>query len=205
MGLYSDQILPRVMNTMCGAKSSDPLRERTCAQLSGRVIEIGFGSGLNVPHYPGAVEHVDAVEPSDVAWQLAARRLTGTTTPVQRSGRDAQQLPYADHAFDSAVSTWTMCTIPDIERALAEIRRVLKPRGTLHFIEHGLAPDENVRRWQRRLEPVQKRIGGGCHLTREIAALLTNAGFEIKEMEEFYEEGAPKVVAADTIGIAIAA
>jgi ubiquinone/menaquinone biosynthesis C-methylase UbiE len=203
VGLYGDQILPRVMNAICGTKSSDVLRERTCAQLTGRVVEIGFGSGLNVKHYPSAVVHVDAVEPSDVAWRLAASRLTSSQTPVQRSARDAQQLPYGDHVFDSAVSTWTMCTIPDLERALGEIRRVLKPHGTLHFIEHGLAPDENVQRWQRRLEPLQKRMAGGCHLTRDIADVLTSAGFEFKEKESFYEEGAPKVLAADTIGIAV--
>ena len=204
MGLYSDHVLPRVINTMCGMKSSDPLRQRTCAGLSGRVVEIGFGSGLNVPHYPSAVSQVDAVEPNDVAWRLAATRLSSTHTPVQRTGRDAQQLPYDDHVFDSAVSTWTLCTIPDIERAVAEICRVLKPGGTLHFIEHGLAPDEKVQRWQRRLEPVQKRMAGGCHLTREIAAMLTAGGFEISEIDVFYEEGAPKILAADSLGIATA-
>ena len=202
MGLYREHVLPRMINTMCGMKSSDPLRERACARLSGRVVEIGFGSGLNVPHYPSAVSQVDAVEPSDVAWRLAEKRLSTARTEIQRTGRDAQQLPYDDHVFDSAVSTWTMCTIPDIERALAEIQRVLKPGATLHFIEHGLAPDENVQRWQRRLEPMQKRMAGGCHLTREIVALLTAGGFTISETDVFYEPGAPKVVAADSLGVA---
>ena len=144
-----------------------------------------------------------AVEPADTGWKLAAKRLRDATVPVERAGLDGQSLPFEDDSFDSALSTWTMCTIPDLDAALAEIRRVLKPGGKLHFVEHGLAPDENVRRWQHRFEPVQKRVFGGCHLTRQIPDQLKGAGFTITELDEFYEEGAPKIMGADSLGVAV--
>jgi ubiquinone/menaquinone biosynthesis C-methylase UbiE len=122
---------------------------------------------------------------------------------VERSGLDGQLLPFDDATFDCAVSTWTMCTIPDLDAALAQVRRVLRPGGTLHFVEHGLAPDASVARWQRRLEPVQKRLFGGCHLTRQIVGRVEDAGFTIKEIDTFYEEGAPKVMGADSLGVAV--
>ena len=202
MGYYGDRVLPRIVNAACGMKSSEPLRRRVCDGLHGQVVEIGFGSGHNVPFYPPAVVEVTVIEPADLAWELAAGRLADTTIPVRRSGLDGQRLPLDDDSQDTALSTWTMCTIPDIAAALGELRRVLKPGGTLHFVEHGLAPDDKVQRWQHRLEPVQKRLFGGCHLTRQITDLLTDAGFEILERDEFYEDGAPKFLAADTLGIA---
>ncbi|HEY5395820.1 MAG TPA: class I SAM-dependent methyltransferase [Trebonia sp.] len=203
MGFYGDQVVPRIINKACGTKTAEPLRRRVCAGLAGDVVELGFGSGHNVPFYPAAVTQVTAVEPSDVGWRLAADRVEAATVPVQRSGLDGQSLPFPDDSFDAALSTWTLCTIPDVEAALREVRRVLRPGGTLHFLEHGLAPDEPVRRWQRRLEPVQIRLAGGCHLTRRIVDLLTAAGFTVGEVDVFYEQGAPKFEGADSLGTAV--
>jgi len=203
MGCYGEQVLPRIVNVACGMKTVEPLRQRVCEGLAGEVVEIGFGSGLNVPFYPAGVTRVAAVEPADVGWKLADKRLRAASVPVQRSGLDGQSLPFPDDTYDCALSTWTLCTIPDVATALGEVRRVLKPGGTFHFVEHGLAPDEQVRRWQHRLEPVQKRVFGGCHLTRPIADLLRSAGFTITELDVFYEDGTPKVMGANSLGIAL--
>ncbi|MGE5287794.1 MAG: class I SAM-dependent methyltransferase [Micromonosporaceae bacterium] len=203
MGFYGERVLPRILNVACGVKRAEPLRHRVCEGLAGDVVEIGFGSGLNVPFYPAAVTRVAAVEPADVSWKLAQKRLGSASVPVQRSGLDGRSLPFPDHSYDAALSTWTLCTIPDPEAALREVRRVLKPGGTLHFVEHGLAPDEPVRRWQRRLEPAHKRLFGGCHLTRPIVDMLTSAGFTITALDVFYDEGAPKYTGAESLGTAV--
>lgn len=202
--MYAEHVVPRIMNVACGTKQSRPLRERVCAGLHGQVVEIGFGSGHNVPFYPDTVQRVAAVEPSQLSWKLAQDRVSASPVTVEQAGLDGQSLPFADSSFDAALSTWTLCTIPDPLLALTELHRVLRPGGTLHFIEHGLAPDENVRRWQRRLEPLNKRLAGGCHLTRPILDLFEAAGFRVEQVEVFYEGGAPKPLAAESLGVAVA-
>ena len=192
MGWYRHQVVPRLTNFFLADKRTGEIRERVCAGLTGQVVEIGFGSGLNVPHYPPAVTDVEAVEPADVGWQLAQERLAAARPRVRRVGLDGQSLPLDAASCDSALSTWTLCTIPDVQRALAEVHRVLKPGGALHFVEHGRAPDPSVVRWQRRIEPVQKRMAGGCHLSRPIADLVTGAGFALDRLETYYAPGEPK-------------
>lgn len=167
-------------------------RQRACARLSGRVLELGFGSGLNIEKYPATIESVSAVEPSDVAWEMSQERRTASAVPVIRSGLDGQCLDEPDASFDNVLVTFTICTIPDIELALREAHRVLRPGGSLVFLEHGLAPDAGTAHWQSRLEPLQKRFGGGCHLTRDVPALLAGAGFEITDLDQRYMPG-PKL------------
>jgi ubiquinone/menaquinone biosynthesis C-methylase UbiE len=205
MGVYTEHVLPRIVDVACNMRESHPQRRRACRGLAGDVVEIGFGSGLNVPFYPAAVTQVTAVEPADAAWKLAGKRLGDARVPVHRAAPNAEALPFPDDRFDAALSTWTMCTIPDIAAALREVRRVLKPGGTLHFVEHGLAPDAGVRRWQHRLDPLQQRLFGGCHLTRPIVQLVTDAGFEIVDVDIYYEKGAPRVMGANSLGVARAA
>jgi ubiquinone/menaquinone biosynthesis C-methylase UbiE len=203
MGFYGDQVLPRFINLVCSAKTVRELRQRACTGLRGRVVEVGFGSGLNVPHYPAAVTSVAAIEPADTGWKLASRRVAAAPLPIERTGLDGQKLPLPDNSCDAALSTYTLCTIPDVSAALSELRRVLKPGGTFHFLDHGLAPDEPVRRWQHRLDPLQQRLFGGCHLTRPIADLVTEAGFTITDVDIFYEKGSPKLWGAASLGTAI--
>jgi ubiquinone/menaquinone biosynthesis C-methylase UbiE len=202
MGFYADRILPHLVDRGCDLPAYEPIRRRVCQGLHGEVVEIGFGSGLNVPFYPQAVRQVTAIEPAGLGWRLAASRVAASTIPIRLSGLDGQALPFPDGSFDTALSSWTLCTIPDVGAALREIRRVLKPEGTLHFAEHGLAPDESVRRWQRRLEPLQKRLVGGCHFTRPIAELITDAGFTIIELDVFYAPSTPRFSGALSLGVA---
>src|SRR5882672_5780299 len=137
MGFYGERVVPRIVDLSCGMKLTQPLRQRVCADLSGEVVEIGFGSGHNVPFYPDGVARVTAVEPADLGWKLAGKRLDAATVPVRRAGLDGQSPPFPDHSYDAALSTWTLCTVPDAAIALAALRRVLKPGGALHFAEHG--------------------------------------------------------------------
>jgi ubiquinone/menaquinone biosynthesis C-methylase UbiE len=192
VAFWRTQVVPRIVEVGLSLKATAEPRQRVCAGLSGTVLELGFGSGLNATFYPPAVTEVLAVEPSDVAWSRAAERVAALSIPVRRVGLDGQALPLPDDSADCALSTWTLCTIPDVGRALAEVRRVLRPGGTLHFVEHGRAPSAGVEKWQHRFEPVQKRVAGGCHLARPIDELLEQAGFDVLTLDRYYEPKAPK-------------
>jgi SAM-dependent methyltransferase len=202
VGFYGERVLPRLIDRACSGSDLAPWRAGVTAGLHGRVVEIGFGSGLNLDHYPAAVDVVLAVEPSAVARRLSVRRVAGSRLAVEQVGLDGQAIPLADASADAALSTFTLCSIPDVQRALAELRRVLRPGGEFHFLEHGLAPDPSVVAWQRRLEPVQRRLAGGCHLTRDVPALIADAGFVIERLEQRYAKG-PRPYAWFSTGVAI--
>ncbi len=191
MGVYRRQLQPRLLNATLDTAGAREIRRRVCAGLFGDIVEIGYGSGLNQPHLPAEVRSVAAVEPSAVAWRLSADRRTGSGVAVVVAGLDAQQLPFPDHEFDAALSTWTLCGIGDPVAALQQIRRVLKPGGVLHFVEHGLAPDAGVARWQRRSNALNKRITG-CVLDRDVPALLAESGLETASISSYYDRGSPR-------------
>jgi SAM-dependent methyltransferase len=202
VGFYREHVLPRLVDRACGTAAMTGWRSGVTAGLRGRVVEIGFGSGLNVEHYPADLDVVLAVEPAEVARRLAARRIAASTVPVEHIGLDGQSIPLDDASCDSALSTFTLCTVPDAARALIELRRVLRPGGEFHFLEHGLAPDPEVVVWQRRFEPWQRRFADGCHLTRDIPGLVTDAGFVIDQLEQRYAKG-PRPWSWFTTGVAI--
>lgn len=202
MGLWEERALPRLVELTCGGKDMARFRARAVEGLSGTIVEVGFGSGLNAPVYPDAITTVRAVEPSALARERSARHTASTTATIDFVGLDGARLPLDDASCDGALSTFTLCTIPDVHAALAELHRVVRPGGRFHFLEHGRAPDESVRVWQRRIEPVQRRVAGGCHLTRDAASMVSDAGFEIVEVEHRYVKG-PKPFAYFTLGKAV--
>jgi ubiquinone/menaquinone biosynthesis C-methylase UbiE len=192
MGFYQEQLLPRLQDKVMARKPNRAVRARVCEGLHGTVVEIGFGTGLNAPYYPSEVTKVVAIEPSRVCMRIAEPRIADTAVPVEYGGLTGERLDLSPAAFDAVLSTWTLCTIPNLEAALAELRRVLKPGGSFHFVEHGHAPDEKVVHWQERLEPLNRRLAGGCHLTRHISEDIERAGFEIDTLDTYYFKGEPK-------------
>ncbi|MGH9000585.1 MAG: class I SAM-dependent methyltransferase [Acidimicrobiia bacterium] len=201
MGFYADNVVPRIVNVACSRADIAEARRRVAEGLAGDVVEVGFGSGLNIEHYPPVVTKVLAVDPSAVGRRLAARRLAASQVPVEFAGLDGEQLSLPDASVDAALSTFTLCTIGDLPRALGELRRVLRPGGRLHFLEHGLSPSGRVARWQHRLTPVQRRLCGGCHLDRPIDRLIDAAGFEISALRNYHLKG-PKTVGYMYEGVA---
>lgn len=204
MGVWGQQVVPRLTRVALGTPRHHEVRARVCAGLTGEVVEVGFGSGLNARHYPPAVTRVTAVEPSGVAWRLSAAERDRTEVPVERAGLDGQRLPFPDASFASALSTWTLCTIPDPVAALCELRRVLRPGGRLCFVEHGAAPDADVLRRQRQWDPVQRRLAAGCHVSRPIDALLAEAGLQVEELHRYYAPGEPRLFGSLYEGRAVA-
>lgn len=189
MGIYAERVLPRLVDWTCGSPGMERWRAKAIEGLHGEVVEIGFGTGLNIPVYPAEVTKVWAVEPSERARELARRRMAASQVPVEHVGLDGQHLPLSDDSCDAALATFTLCTIPDPMLALSELRRVLRTGARIHVLEHGAAPDESVARWQVRIEPWQKRLAGGCHLTRDVTTMLADAGFVDIEIASRYVKG----------------
>jgi ubiquinone/menaquinone biosynthesis C-methylase UbiE len=190
MGLYSKYVLPRVVHFTCGQKPAMKQREKIIPLAQGRVLEIGIGSGLNIPYYDARqVSHLWGLDPSREMWAIAKRNAEEHHLDAEFIESGAESIPIDNDSADTVVVTYTLCTIPDVAEALAEVKRVLKPQGRLLFCEHGEAPDPGVRQWQERMSPLWKWVGGGCHLDRPIPRLLEESGFRCDELQTMYIPG----------------
>lgn len=199
MGLYERHVLPRVIDVVLG-KQTDPVRARVAERLSGEVLEVGFGSGRNLSHLPDAVTKLVAVDPATVGRQLAAKRIEARGIPVEFVGLTGESLPLEDGSVDHVLVTWTLCTIPDVDTALGEMHRVLKPGGALHFVEHGRSPYPKAARRQEKLTPWWSKVAGGCRLDRHIPDLVERAGF-VLDVRTYRDRG-PELFARMYEGLA---
>ena len=193
MGFYSRWIIPNLLDLIMRQRPFTEERAKALGRARGQVLEIGFGTGLNVPHYPGHVEKLAVVDPNEGMTAKAFKQIEGAAFPVKHHTLGAESLPFPSGAFDCVTSTWTLCSIPGVERALFEIRRVLKPGGLFLFVEHGVSPEPSIRKWQDRLTPVQRVIGDGCHLNRDIPKLVKSSGLRIIDIAEFYKSELPRL------------
>ena len=193
MGFYSRHILPRLLDTAMSAKPITYQRRKVVPRAEGRVLEIGFGAGHNLPFYdPQKVERIWALEPAAEMRARAGERAAASAIPLEFIDLPSEKIPLDTASADTVLITYTLCSIPDVMAALAEMRRVMKPAGRMIFCEHGEAPDNGVKRWQRRITPLWKAIGGGCHVGRPIPKLIQDAGFRIDDMETMYLPGTPR-------------
>jgi len=204
MSFYDRRVLPWLIELCMRNKEARRYRERMIPLATGRVLEVGVGSGLNLPFYGAEVRHLYALEPSPELRKMAGRRTKGTRFTVEFLDRSAEAIPLERASVDTVVTTWTLCSIPDAVRALQEMKRVLKPGGVLLFVEHGLAPDPGVRVWQRRLNPLWNHIGGGCNLDRKIDEVIARSGFQLTDLEMGYAKG-PKPMSYIYCGRAVPA
>jgi len=203
MGFYAKYIFPHILDWSVGAPEFGEYRRRALEPARGETLEIGFGTGLNLPYYPEAVTNLTAIDSENMLEDRVAKRIASCPLPVTRMRLDAQgRLPFEDHSFDTVVTTLTLCSIPDTAPALAEIRRVLKLGGRFVFFEHGRSDDPRVARRQDRFNPIQKIIGAGCNMNRKIDDLIENAGFEITALDRFLLPNAPRILAEMYRGLA---
>ena len=203
LGFYERRVFPWLNDRLTRAPEIDQLRAETLASARGRVLEIGFGSGSNLAHYPPGVSGIAGLDPNDGMHDMAAPRLARSRMAVWPVLGTAETLPFRAQAFDTVVSTLTLCSVSDPERVLTEVRRVLRPEGQLLLLEHGLSDDPGVARWQQRLNGLENLIACGCNLNRPIADLVARAGFEWRQMRRFYLAGAPRTHGWFTLGVAI--
>jgi ubiquinone/menaquinone biosynthesis C-methylase UbiE len=203
MNLYRRVIFPQLLDLALSGERMERYRRQLLAHVQGAVLEIGFGTGLNLPCYPEHIRKITGVDPNPGMGSLARRRIASSPIAVDWQVADAQELPFPSQSFDSVVSTWTLCSIPNVAKALREIRRVLRAGGKLFFLEHGLSEDPQVQRWQNRLNPLQKVIADGCNLNRDMARLIREAGFRFEQLERFYMADQPKFIGYTYQGIAL--
>lgn len=203
MGLYDRYVLPRLVTCACGTKPILRQRQKVVPLAKGRILEIGLGAGHNIPHYDHAgVDKVIGIDPCETSWRLAQPRVAAAPFDVEFLAGSAEDIPLEDASVDSVLLTFALCTIPDPSAALWEARRVLKPGGQLVFCEHGKAPDADVARWQDRVNPIWKRLFGGCNLNRDITAMVSGAGFELSQIEQMYLPGTPRIAGFNVWGTA---
>jgi ubiquinone/menaquinone biosynthesis C-methylase UbiE len=189
MGLYSKYVLPRLIERSCRQEDVTKLRQLVLPAARGTVLEVGIGSGLNLPYYSREVTHLYGVEPSRELLRMAERRTEGAPFPVTLLNQTVDRIPLESHSVDTVVMTWVLCSIGEECRALGEIKRILKPNGRLLFLEHGMSPEPKIQAWQNRLTPLWKRIGGGCCLNKKIDELISRAGFAVRELKTSYLPG----------------
>lgn len=203
MGFYSDKIVPRLVTCACGTKPVLKQREKVVPEACGHVLEIGMGAGHNLPYYrTEQIERVVGIDPCSTSWALAQPRAATFGVPLEFIEGSAELMPFPDEEFDTVIMTYSLCTIPDAQTALQEMRRVLKPGGRLIFCEHGEAPDASVARWQHRINPMWRKLLGGCNLNRPIARWISDAGFSIGAMDQMYLPGTPRIAGFNVWGSA---
>jgi len=195
MKFYSEYIFPRLMDWVMSGEVFQRLRSELLKDARGEVLEIGFGTGLNLPHYSRNISRLSIVDPARMLTDKVRKRMAQIPFPIHVEHSTAEALPYPDRKFDSVVSTWTLCTILDAKKALREIRRVLKPTGTFFFLEHGRSDNARIAVWQDRLNPIQNIFGGGCNLNRRIDQLITESGLQIRHLDRFKMEHVPRIAA----------
>lgn len=194
MGFYDKYILPRFINCACGTPPVMKQREKIVPRATGTVLEIGIGSGLNLPYYNASgVERLIGLDPSEESWALAGKRAEHLPFDVEFIGLPGEEIPLDEASVDTVLVTYSLCTIPDPVSALQGMARVLKPGGQLLFCEHGEAPDAGVRKWQNRVNPFWQRIAGGCQLNRDIPGLLREGGFKVDDLEQMYLPKTPRI------------
>lgn len=201
MGLYDRYVVPRLVTCACGTKPVIKQRQKVVPKAMGTVLEFGIGAGHNLPHYDSSrIDRVIGVDPCATSWELASERAANLDFDVEFIQGSALDVPIEDASVDSVLITFTLCTVPEPMAALREAKRTLKPGGKVYFCEHGLAPDERVAKWQNRVNPIWKKVFGGCHINRDTAGLLTEAGFKLDEMEQMYLPGTPTIAGFNTWG-----
>ncbi|MBF0293148.1 MAG: class I SAM-dependent methyltransferase [Nitrospinae bacterium] len=199
---YSRVIFPRLMDFSLNRPEVAELRKRILAEVTGDTLEIGFGTGLNLPHYPVEIHTVSALEPNEGMNGLALRRIRDSQIEVKHLHHDGEEIPVADGSFDSVVSTWTLCSVGDPPEVLREVSRTLRPGGRFFFLEHGLAQNPRIQKWQHRLTPINKIIADGCHLNRDIKSIVETEGLRIVRHERLNLKDAPRILGELYIGVA---